>query len=206
MTFKLLAATLLLALPAAGAEPPLPKLRIEPTTGGSIFYLKNVSSQPLTAYLIELVDYPGSFFAMVQDEITGEAIAPDKEKRIQVTNMTVGAVPDYVKVQAAIYADGTSAGIPERVAQLVARRQFSLETVRDLIRRVEMAQGAKTTNEVAAANLKRSAEFMMLPPKVDKMSQLSVNQAAGRMLFLETADYLEKNTLDETIAKLHSWD
>jgi len=36
------------------------------------------------------------------------------EKRIQVENMTVGAVPDYVKMQAAIYADGSTAGVRRR--------------------------------------------------------------------------------------------
>ena len=140
MSLKILAATLLLALPAAGAQPPLPRLRIEPTTGGSIFYVKNVSSQPLTGYVIELVDYPGKFFCLWQDGITSGSFAPDEEKRIQVANMTVGAVPDYVKIQAAIYADGTTAGIPERIEQLVVRRRFSLETIRDLIHRLEMVQ------------------------------------------------------------------
>lgn len=203
MRFNIIAATLLLALPAAGAEPPLPKLRIEPTAGGTIFYLRNVSAQPLTAYIIELVDYPGSFYAMLEDEMTSEPIAPDQEKRMQVSNMTVGAVPDYVKVQAAIYADGSTAGVPERIAQLLARRAFELETVRDLIRRLEMAQEQNASKETAAANLRRAVEFMMLPPNADKMSQISLNQAAGRVLFSDTADYLMIHTLDQALVKLH---
>src|SRR5579875_167498 len=110
MTLKFLAATVALACSASGAGAPLPQLRIEPTTGGSIFYVKNVASQPLTGYLIELVDYPGSSYTFWQDSLGAEfgleAISPGQEKRIQVANMTVGAVPDYVKMEAAVYADG----------------------------------------------------------------------------------------------------
>jgi hypothetical protein len=206
MTLNITAATLVLALSAAGAEPPLPKLRVEPTTGGSIFYVKNVSSQPLTAYIIELVDYPGSFYALVQDDLTSEPIAPDKEKRIPIGNMTVGAVPDYVKVQAAIYADGSSAGIPERVSLLKVRRIFTLTTVRDLIRRIEMAQAQNASATIAAGSLRRSAEFMVLAPGADRMSQASINQAAGRELFNETATYLDNHSLDETVTHLHRWE
>jgi hypothetical protein len=206
MSFKILAATLLLALPAAGADPLLPQLRIEPIAGGSILYVRNVSSQPLTGYAIELVNYPGSFFALWQDELTSEAIAPDKEKRIQVANMTVGAAQDYVKIQAAVYADGTTAGVPEKVAQFIDRRRFSLETVRDLIHRVELAQAQNVPKETAAASLKRSAEFMLLPPGADKASQVSINQFAGRTLFFETAGYMDGHSLDETLARLHAWE
>jgi hypothetical protein len=203
---KIVAAMFLLALPAAGAEPPLPKLRVEPMTGGSIFYVRNVSTQPLTAFEIELVDYPGSFYALYEDEITSEPILPDKEKRIQVSNMTVGAVPDYVKIQAAIYADGSTAGVPERVSQLISRRQFTLDTVRDLIRRLQMMQEAKTPKDTAAANLRHAAEFMMLPPNVDKGAQISINQAAGRSLFGKAADYLDKHPVEEGLTLLRNWE
>src|SRR5262249_5380134 len=145
MSLKFLAAFCLLALPAAGAEPPLPKLRVEPTTGGSIFYVRNVSTQPPTAHVIEMVDYPRRVFQLYEDEISSEPIPPDKEKKIQVANMTVGAVPDYVKIQAAVYADGSTAGVKERVNQILSRRQFSLDTVRDLIRRVTLMKDGKST-------------------------------------------------------------
>ena len=68
MSLRTFASAILFILPAAAAEMPLPELRIEPANGGSILFVKNVSPQPLTAFLIELVDYPGSGFAMVQDE------------------------------------------------------------------------------------------------------------------------------------------
>ena len=109
------AAVLLLALPAI-AETPLPELRTEPTAGGSIFYIKNNSTEALTSYLIELVDYPGSSYSLWQDETVAEPIPPQGTQRIQVANMTVGAVPDYVKIRAALYAGGATAGVPEKVA------------------------------------------------------------------------------------------
>ena len=42
-------AAVLIALPLI-AQPPLPTLRTEPTTGGSIFFVKNTAAQPVTAY------------------------------------------------------------------------------------------------------------------------------------------------------------
>src|SRR5450755_3441969 len=141
MALRVWTATLLFGLGIAAGQPP-PELRTEPVTGGSIFYVKNTGSQPVTAYLIELVNYPGSYYSLWQDELAGELIAPGTEKRIPVANMTVGAVPDYVKLQAALFADGSSAGVPERIAQMVERRRFILGTVRELIARLEKAKAA----------------------------------------------------------------
>src|SRR3954466_820834 len=104
-------ASVMLALPAIFAQAPLPDLRVEAAPGGSVFYVRNTSSQPLTAFLIELVNYPGSTFSFWQDDVTATPIPPGGEKRIPVSSMTVGAVPDYVKLQAALYADGSSSGI-----------------------------------------------------------------------------------------------
>lgn len=136
------ALALLLAVCASRAEPPLPELRTEPTAGGSIFHVRNLAGVPLTGFLIELVDYPGSYYALWQDDIAGTPIPPAAERAIRVANMTVGAVPDYVKLRAAVFADGSSAGIPEKVAQFVERRRFTLETTRELIHRLESAQAA----------------------------------------------------------------
>lgn len=196
----------MLALPAAGAEPPLPTLRIEPITGGTVLFLKNVSPQPLTAYVIELVDYPGSFFSLWKDEITSGAIAPNQEKRIQVENMTIGAAPDYVKVTGAVYADGSSAGAREKVDQMVACRRFSVDAVRGIIRRLETAKQQKVSKEDASANLKSAVEFMLVPKGTDRNSQLWINQAEGRQLYARTIEYLDKHTLDEALAKLHEWE
>lgn len=201
-----IAASLLLALSAAAADPPLPELRIEPKTGGSIFYVKNPSSQALTAYVIELVDYPGSSFGYWQDEIVTEPIAPGKEKRIEVPNMTVGAVPDYVKMQAAIYADGTTAGVPGKVEALVARRRFMLLTVQDMIRRMERAVETNASKEVTAGSLKQAAAFMLLPPRADRNSQLALNQAAGRIIISQGIEYMDKHSVKEAMDQFQDWE
>jgi hypothetical protein len=152
-----IAAALLISLWAASAQTSLPELRTEPIGGGSIFHVRNTASQPLTAFLIELVNYPGSSYSFWQDDVSHAPLAPGGEQSIQVTNMTVGAVPDYVKMQAALYADGTSSGIPEKVTQLVERRRFSLETLRTLIDRLEKAQSTNTPKASVIADLKQWA-------------------------------------------------
>lgn len=184
MPLRRFASALLLALSASAATPPLPELRVEPTTGGSILYVRNVASQPLTGYLIELVNYPGSSYSLWQDEIASEPILPGVEKRIPISNMTVGAVPDYVKMQAALYADGTSSGIPEKVAQFIERRRFVLETTRELIRRIEKGQ--------SAADLRQWADSMQPPGK----SKGTINQTAARALITETAARFDDGSLN----------
>lgn len=185
MSLKTLASVLLLPLFAIAAQ--LPELRTEPIGGGSVFFVKNTSSQPLTAYLIELVNYPGSSYSLWQDEISSEPLAPGAEKRIQVANMTAGAVPDYMKIQAAIYADGSTAGVPEKVAQFIARRKAVLETTRELIRRIE--KGA------TKAGLNQWADSLAPVGKVKQNSQPVINQAAARSLIGEIAARLDAQTL-----------
>lgn len=192
---KLAAALAGLTLAATAAQ--LPELRIEPTAGGSIFYVKNTSSQPLTAYLIELVNYPGSSFSLWQD-VAAEPIAPGVEKRIQVANMTVGAVPDYVKIQAALYADGSSAGVPERVTQFIERRRFLLATTRETIQRIEKAQG----KDAAIADLKQwSGSFQPLG-KGSRNSQAAINQQAASGLLSDVVSYLKDHSVAEALSGL----
>jgi len=131
----------LVALSCAFAQVPLPELKIDAITAGSVLFVRNPSAQPLVAYVIELVDYPGSSFALWQDEwVNGGPIVAGADRRIQITNMTVGAVPDYVKVRAAIYADGSTVGVPERVALLTGRRKAQLEIAMELIKRLEAGE------------------------------------------------------------------
>jgi hypothetical protein len=183
------ATAFLLPLLVVAAE--LPQLRTEPIGGGSVFFVKNISNQPLTAYLIELVGYPGSSYTLWVDEISGEPIAPGAEKRIQVTNMTAGAVPDYMKIQGAIYADGSTAG--EKAPQFIERRRFVLETTRELIRRIEKGE-----------DLKQWADSLQPAGKVKPNAQPVINQAAARSLVMETETYLEAHTPVETLAKLRA--
>jgi hypothetical protein len=199
MSLHTLAAFALLTIPAA-AQTPLPVLRIEPTTGGSIFYVRNGSSQPLTAYLIELVGYPGSSYSFFQDD-PADPIPPGAEKRIQVANMTVGAVPDYVKMQAAVYADGTSAGIPEKASQIIERRRAILETTRELIRRCEKAKTDGVAKTALAADLKQWAASLQ---PAGKGNRASVSQAATRAVVADTAASLESQSLEHALEVLHA--
>ena len=50
-------------------------------------------------------------------------IAAAAELRKPITNMTVGAAPEYVKMQAAVFADGSTAGAPEKVSAILERRK-----------------------------------------------------------------------------------
>jgi hypothetical protein len=184
----------LVLLPLLASAADLPSLRTEPIGGGSVFFVKNTSSQPLTAYLIELVDYPGSSYFLWQDEAAGEPLAPGAEKRIQVTNMTAGAVPDYMKITGAIYADGSMVG--GRALQILARRRVILDSSQDLISR--LGTGA------TAADLKQWAASLEPVGKVKQSSQPVINQAAARALVSETASYLEKHSSEETVAKLRA--
>ncbi len=203
MTLKILIAALLLA-PAAQAAQPLPVLRTEPIPGGSIFWVKNTGTQPVTAFLIELVNYPGSYYSLWQDEAAAALIAPGAEKRIQVTNMTVGAVPDYVKLQAALFADGSSAGIPEKVAQMVERRRFTLATIRELIARIEKAQAASTPSADLIAELKQWAGSFQPARRADPTAQTTINNAAARGVISETTASLEAHSAADTLARLRA--
>jgi hypothetical protein len=197
-------AGILLAFSAGAAQTALPELRIEPTTGGSIFYVRNSSSQSLTAWLIELVDYPGSSYSLWQDDITNQPIPPGGEKRIPVTNMTVGAVPDYVKMRAALYADGSTAGIPEKVDLLVARRRRVLETTRELIGRLEKAQSAGKDKAAVIADLRQWFDTMEPPAKGKGNSPAAITQAAAKSAISEGAAQLRSGSLEDTLAGLRA--
>ena len=195
-------ATLLLALGAFAAQP-LPELRTEATNAGSIFFVRNTGTQPVTAYLIELVNYPGSYYSLWRDEWGMGQIAPGEEKRIQVTNMTVGAVPDYVKLTAALFADGSSAGVPEKIAQMTERRHHVQETLHEIAARLEKAQAASTPKVTLISDLKQWAESLQLTGKPKPTSQPYIDSAAARGVIHDAASYLESHTVDETLAKLH---
>ena len=203
MSLQGLLVALLLASPFAAAQTPSPELRTEPTGGGSIFHVRNVSSQPLTAFLIELVDYPGSSYSFFEDDVTVGGIAPGTEKRIPVANMTVGAVPDYVKIQAALYADGSSSGPDGKVAQLVQRRRFVLQTTRELIAHLKKAQSSNLPTSSAIGELKQWADSLQ-PAAKGRISQKSINEAAAKTLIAETAAGLEAHSLTETLGPLQA--
>ena len=202
MSLRTFAATLVLTLSATGAQ--LPELRIEATVGASIFHIKNVAPLPLSAYLVELVGYPGSSFTLVQDEITSEPIPGGGEKSLKVTDMTVGAAPEYVKVQAALYADGSSGGAPEKVAQLVEHRRLILQTTRELIGRLEKAGSAGTPKATLLADLKQWSGAMQPPTRRERSSPAGINQAAARRLIEDTAALLDAKSPDEVLTSLRA--
>jgi hypothetical protein len=194
MPFRKLAAAALVALTCLAADAPLPTLRIEPTSGGSVLYIKNTYTAPLTAYMIEMPEYPGSYYVLFQDMLDGEPIAPGVELRKPITNMTVGAVPDYVKMQAGVYADGATAGAPEKVAAILGRRKASLANVRELIARVEKGQ--------TAADLKQWSDGLPQIPRNRLRSQEAVDQAAVRVNIANAVRYLTNNGAEKCLAQL----
>jgi hypothetical protein len=198
-------ALLTLSAVAALAQAPLPVLRVEPATGSSILFIRNAAAQPpLTAFLIELVHYPGSYYQLWEDDIDSQAIAPDTEKRIPISNMTVGAVPNYVKVTAAIYADGTSGGVPEKITQLIERRRYTLQTTRELITRLDKAHAAGSSATSAATGLKQWADSLPALTRSTQNSQIAINQSAAKTLIADTATQLGAHSLEETLSSLHA--
>lgn len=198
---RLLPLLLLIPPGLASGQEPLPQLRVEPTGGGSFFYVKNTASQPLTGFLIELVDYPGSSYSFWQDDVTAEPIAPGAEQKIRVGNMTVGAVPDYVKMEAAVYADGTTSGAPEKVTELVERRRFEIGTLHDLMSRLEQAQTAGRAKSSVAADLKQWADSFKPAAK-----ETAINHSAARKLILDAAAALETHSIEEVLDSLRAND
>jgi len=196
---------LLFVCPALFAETPLPALRVEPALQSSILFVKDAPAQPaLTAFLVELVHYPGSYFQLWEDDLVTEPIAPGAEKKIPISNMTVGAVPDYVHLTAAIYADGTTAGLPEKVTQLVERRRAMLATTKELIDKLELARAAGNSAAAIAAVLKQQAEALPALARSTQNSQPAINQGAAKTLTAETAAHLGAQSIDETLSWLHA--
>jgi hypothetical protein len=175
-----------IAIALFAAQAPLPELRVEPAGGGSVIHIRNVYSQPLTAFLIELVDYPGSSFSYWQDSVTA-GIPSSAEKTYSVGNMTIGAVPDYVKVQAALYADGSSSGAPEKIVQLIGRRKVMLQTTRELIGRIEKAQSSGISKTAVLADLRQWAE---------------TKQSPARGIITDAAGDLEGRSVEATLLNL----
>jgi hypothetical protein len=201
MPFLKLAAALLVALAsAAAAEAPLPTLRIEPATGGSVFYIKNTYTQPVTAYLIELVDYPGSYYSLWEDVMTSEAIPAGGERRTPISNMTVGAVPDYVKMTGAIFADGSTAGIPEKVTLLIERRRAALQAVRELIGRV----GKAAAKDALIADLRQWSDSMPPPTRANARSQAAINQGVSKMMISNARNHLAAEPIEKVLADLRN--
>lgn len=192
----------ILAGAAIAAAQPLPQLRTDAVPAGSVFHVKNTAQQPLTAYLIELVEYPGSSFTLFQDD-AGTPIAPGAEKTIPVTNMTVGAAPEYVKITAALYADGSTAGDAAKAALITGRRKATLETTRELIARLEKGQAAGTGKDAVVADLKQWSDS--LPQgRPNRLTAANINAAASRMAISGAIAKIEKGSVADALADLRA--
>ncbi len=171
-----------LAAVAVRAQTPLPTLRIEAIDAGTVLHVRNTAPKALTAFLVEMVDYPGSSFTYWFDELP-DGLASSAERPFQVANQLPGAVPDSVKMQAAIFADGSTAGIPAKIAQLIDRRRTLLEATRDLVSRLTSAAD-KPAALAALRQLAGSAP------------------AARRPTIARVIDSLEHGSLESTLASL----
>ncbi|MBE0660771.1 MAG: hypothetical protein IH602_23965 [Bryobacteraceae bacterium] len=188
---------LLASTMVAGADAPLPGLRVEAVDAGSVLYVKNNWDRPLAAYLIELVGYPGSSFSLYRDD-PAAAIAPGAELKIPIVNMTVGAAPEYVKLTGAIYADGSLAGAPEKSALMLGRRKFVIATTGELVERIQKG-GDKAA---LIASLKEWSAALPPATRPRRNSPEAVNQAAGRELIASACAALEKGTPESVTAGL----
>ncbi len=186
-------------VPALRAQAPLPELTIQATDGGSVLHIRNAHGAVVTAFLIELVDYPGSSFSLWQDDAAGEGIPAHSERAIPITNMTVGAAPEYVKMRAAIYGDGSTAGIPEKVTQLLERRRFTLKTIREMIAKLSEAQTSGKASSAIAADLRAWSAGLPEATRRNRNSQETINNNAARSLLAEYAGLLEKQSTSEII-------
>jgi hypothetical protein len=193
---------LFLLFPAAAAT--LPELRTEPTAGGSIFIVKNNDAQPLAAFLLELVDYPGSSYSFVQDSVASTLIPPSGERQFKVANMTAGAVPEYMKMQAAIYADGSSSGTPEKIAQLLEHRRTVLGTTRELIKRIEKAKADGTQKPALTSALKEWSNSLAPAKSSREPSLKDMNNGTARALIIETSRQIDAGSLDEVLTSLRT--
>ena len=202
MAITRLTAALALAMSAlALAQSPLPDLKVEPIGGGSIFIITNTGSQPLTAYYIELAGYPGSSYVLIQDDIQSP-IAAGAEKRLRTENMTAGAAPDYMKLQAAIFADGSSSGDPAKVTQIVEHRRVMLKTTREAIQHLEKAKGMPKAD--AIADFKKWAESMPDPVRKNRYRPEGVNQFDAKAFLAGIPAQLETGSIESVLASLES--
>ncbi|MBI4909715.1 MAG: hypothetical protein HY820_39220 [Acidobacteria bacterium] len=189
-------ACLLLPTIVAVAQTPLPEMVVEATDGGSALVIRNIHpSAALTAYLVELVDYPGSSFAFSQDELAqgGDPLPAGKLRRLPIANMTVGAAPDYVKMRAALYADGSSSGPDDKVAQLRSRRAMLLATIREIL-----AQPANLKALLEAAPFLENKRNRSMPEVVDRASKRALIQEAMELHGKSAAGMIEKFRARET--------
>lgn len=184
------AATLILAgVVAATADAPCPEVKAEPVENGSLIRLQHNEKQPLTAFLIEVVDYPGNRFVYMKDELFGQAVAAGNERRIVVSNLMPGTVPDYLKVTAAVYADGSTCGTAEKVRVIVDARRQNRQLNHEIISRIRKARSAGNSTESLTAELADWAR--------------SASPASGAVI-THVVEQLKRRSIDDVLTALET--
>jgi hypothetical protein len=153
MLLGLLAGILTGAVACIAAGSPCPGVKAEPTDNGSLIRIRHSEAQPLTAFLVEIVDYPGNRFAYLGDELFREGIAAGEEKRIAVTSLMPGTVPDYLRMTAGVYKNGVTCGAPDKVKLIIDARRQNLQLTRDIIGRIEKSVSAREPRDNLIAQL-----------------------------------------------------
>jgi len=108
------------------------------------------------------------------------------------------------KVRAALYADGSTAGVPEKIAQLKDRRRTMLETVRQVIARIESVQD-DAAKAGLPAGLRRWADTFV-PQGKNRNTPAAMNQAAAYGIVVGAAQRIERQSFADTLALLRGWE
>lgn len=193
-----------LPLMALAADAPIPALRVEAEANGSgsVFNVKNTYSQPLTALFIELVDFPSDTYAFTRDELGAGAIAAGTEKTIRVANPTPGTAPANVKVTAAVYADGETAGAPDKVKHILNLRKGRLENTREMIQRIEKDQKEGKDKDAIVADLRQWATTIVPPPPPDMQPITDPAKTVKRNMIALAASNIAKAGVDGVLTGL----
>ena len=101
---------------------------------------------------------------------------------------------------------GRSAGIPEKVTQLLDRRRAVLDTMRQLIARIEKAGKEGTPKSALIGDLKQWADTMQPQGRANRNSPAAINQAAAGMAIGTTVARLDAQSQEETLALLRGWE
>jgi hypothetical protein len=97
-----------------------------------------------------MVDYPGNNFQIVVDEVWGKPLPSGHERTYHTPALMPGTVPEYLKVVAAIYEDGTTAGKAEDTAILLDDRRRKLRGLQAILPRLEKLHPGKTAPQIIA--------------------------------------------------------
>lgn len=182
---------ILTGLIAVMATTPCPEVKAEPVDDGSLIRIRHNQPHPLTAFLLEIVDYPGNRFSHMQDDLFRPTTAAGEEGRIVVASLMPGTVPDYLKVTAAIYANGDTCGPADKVKLIIDARRQNLQLNRELISSIEKARDARKSAQEIAAELTERARSEspafsgVMTHVAEELKRRSVDEVLGVLRIVE---------------------